>query len=200
MKIRHIAITAAIVAGLTIGIWTDAQADEHDATVHALDKAHTAVGFSIRHMGIANVRGHFDEYEGEIHYDGENLASLVVTATIQAASINTQNQRRDDHLRSADYFEADTYPVLTFKSTGVVPHGDGHALTGHLTIKEVTREVTLPFELSGPIEDPWGGQRIGISIGGQINRQDFGVAYDAAADRLIGDVVTFDIQIQAVQQ
>ena len=200
MHIRRTVIAAALVTGIALGIGTAAQADEHGAAVYGLDTAHTTVGFSIRHMGIANVRGHFDEYEAEIHYDGENLASLVVSATIHAASINTQNQRRDDHLRSADYFEAETYPALTFKSTGVVPHDDGHALTGHLTIKDVTKEVTLPFELSGPIEDPWGGQRIGISIGGQINRQDFGVAYDATADRLIGDVVTFDIQIQAVQQ
>lgn len=170
------------------------------ADTYALDKDHTTVGFNIRHMGITNVRGLFGEYDGEIKINGDDVQTLKVKATIQAASIDTNNQRRDDHLRNPDFFEVETWPEITFRSRSVVPHEGGYALVGDLTMKDVTKEVTLPVSVSGPVEDPWGGSRMGLEIKGSVSRHDFGVAHDGASDRLIGSDVEFDIQVQAIKQ
>ena len=174
-------------------------AGEAAADVYEIDKAHSVVGFSVRHLGIVNVRGTFGEYDGEISMVGDDLSTLSINATIQVASIDTGNNSRDDHLRNEDYFEVDAYPELTFVSSGVVSHGDGYGVSGALTIKGVTRAVTLPITISGPVE-AWGSSRIGLEIRGSVNRHDFGVANDALADRSIGDAVNFDIQIQAIKQ
>lgn len=170
------------------------------ATAYAVDEAHTTVGFTIRHLGLAKVRGNFGEYEGRVHLEGNDLSTLEVKATVQVASVDTDNERRDEHLRSADFFDVETYPELSFVSTAVVEHGEGHALQGRLTIKDVTQEVTLPVVLAGPVEDPWGNQRIGVELSGEINRQDFGVAHDGMSDAAIGDTVTLDIQVEAVKE
>ena len=169
------------------------------ADVYEIDKAHSVVGFSIRHLGIVNVRGTFGEYDGEISMVGNDLSTLSIHATIQVASIDTGNAGRDDHLRNPDYFEVETYPELTFVSSGVVAHGDGYGVSGALTIRDVTRAVTLPITISGPVE-AWGSSRIGLEIKGSVNRHDFGVAHDSMGDRSIGDAVNFDIQIQAIKQ
>ncbi len=187
-----------------VAVALGAQAGSHGESVQAaswsLDPAHSSVGFTVRHLGIVHVRGHFNEYEGAIYYDGENIESLRVEATIQAASVDTSVERRDDHLRSEDFFEVATYPAITFHSTGVVDHDDGYALEGALTIKEVTKPVRLPLVVNGPAGDPWGNQRIGIELAGSIDRHDFGVGFDGPADGMIGAVVRFDIQLQAIGQ
>jgi polyisoprenoid-binding protein YceI len=174
--------------------------EEYAGAAYKLDKDHTSVGFRIRHMGITNVRGHFNEYDGKLKLNGDDITSLVVKATIKAASIDTNNDRRDDHLRSADFFEVETYPEITFHSREVVAHGGGYALVGDMTIKDVTKEVKLPVTLSGPAEDPWGNTRIGLEITGAVDRNDFGVAFDGAADRMIGAMANFDINIQAIKE
>ncbi len=178
----------------------DGQETVARADAYGLDKDHTTVGFNIRHMGITNVRGLFGAYDGEVKIKGDDIRTLKVNATIQAASMDTNNQRRDDHLRSPDFFEVETWPEITFRSSSVVSREDGYALVGDLTMKDVTKEVMLPVTMSGPVEDPWGGSRIGLEIKGSVNRHDFGVASDGAADRLIGANVEFDIHVQAIKQ
>lgn len=190
MKNRYIAGLLTIMLGLP-GVASSAD--------FGLDEAHSSVGFSVRHMGITNVRGHFGEFEGSIQM-GDDITSLVFEAVIQAASVDTNNERRDDHLRNEDFFEVETFPVLTFKSTGVDRQGDGYVLVGHLTMKETTHEVRLPLTVSGPAEDPWGNTRIGLAIGGTVERHDFGVGFDGAADRLIGNTVTLDVNLQAIKK
>ncbi len=198
-------VSALIVFGTSVqahehGGHDHAVEEEHEATIYEIDPAHSIIGFSIRHLGIVNIRGSFTEYEGELLLTNGETHSLVLNATIDVASVDTGNTSRDDHLRSADYFEVETLPEIIFKSAGVVPHNGGYALVGDLTIKDVTQEVTLPLTVSDPVEDPWGNTRIGIELGGTINRHDFGVANDALADRSLGNTVTFDIQIQAIRQ
>ncbi len=188
---------AVVLSAATV--WAGHHGDREEAAAEwSLDPAHSVVGFTVRHLGLVNVRGHFNTYEGTIHYDGENIESLKIKAHIQAESIDTNVERRDDHLRSEDFFEVETYPTIRFHSTGVVAHGDGHGLTGHLTIKDVTKEVTLPLTVNGPAEDAWGNDRIGIELGGEIERHDYGVGFDGAPDRMIGSTVRFDIHLQAI--
>lgn len=170
------------------------------ADSYALDKGHTTVGFNVRHMGITNVRGLFGEYDGEINIRGDDIETLKVKATIQAASIDTNNQRRDNHLRNPDFFEVETWPEIIFRSKRVVSHEDGYALVGDMTMKDVTKEVKLPVIISGPVEDPWGGSRLGLEIKGSVNRHDFGVGFDGVSDRMIGNDVQFDIHVQAIKQ
>lgn len=192
-----IAVGVGIAAGAALA---GSHGEDYSGDTYAPDKDHTTVGFSVRHMGITNVRGLFDEYEGKVKLDGTDVETLSVKATIQAKSIDTNNERRDDHLRSEDFFEVETYPEIKFHSKDVVAHDGGHALVGDLTIKDVTKEVTLPITMSEPVEDPWGNTRIGVEINGSVDRNDFGVAFDGAADMLIGATVNFDINIQAIKE
>ncbi len=192
------AVSVGVAANLTS--WAGSHGDEYAGDRYALDKDHSTVGFSIRHLGITNVRGHFNEYDGEIKIDGSDITTLSVKAVIQAASIDTNNDRRDDHLRNEDFFEVETWPEITFHSREVVPHGGGYALVGDMTIKDVTKEVKLPVSVTEPVEDPWGNTRIGIEIKGAVDRNDFGVAYDGMGDRGIGAIANFDIHLQAIKQ
>ncbi len=170
------------------------------ADTYKIDKDHSSVGFAVRHLGIANVKGTFGDYEAVITFDGENIESLGVSATIQAASIDTAQSRRDNHLRSADFFEVETYPTITFKSESVEPEGEGHVLVGSLTIKDVTQTVRLPVSLGGPIEDPWGHTRISLDIGGSLLRHDYGVGFDGMSDRGIGKEIRIEIFVAAVKE
>lgn len=200
MSMRILSALAAIAVLLA----SAAQAHEHgggdDPTQYAVDAAHTQVGFAVRHLGIVNVRGVFTDYEATMSMIDEDFTTTELEFTIQAASIDTGVERRDDHLRSEDYFEVETYPEITFVSTGVERHGTGHAMTGQLTIKGVTQDVTLPVTFGGPVSDAWGNTRVGVELSGEINRHDFGVAYDATADKSISDTVRLDVQIQAIQE
>src|SRR5690606_12657866 len=127
----------------------------------AIDGSHTSVGFSVRHMMITNVRGQFETVSGEAVYDPANPAASRVSAKIEVASINTREPKRDEHLRSADFFDAENHPTITFESTRVAKKGDGLELVGDLTIRGTTREVTLTVEdITGEHADPWGNQRI----------------------------------------
>lgn len=168
-----------------------------------LDPAHTRIGFSARHAMVTKVRGNFEQFEGVAQIDGENPANSHVEVTIQAASINTNNKMRDDHLRNNDFLEVDTYPTITFKSTKVeLLDAQTVRITGDLTIKATTREVSLDFEFGGAATDPYGAQRIGFEGETSINRQDYGVAFSApleAGGVLVSDKVGIDIEVAAVK-
>ncbi len=168
-----------------------------------IDAAHSAISFSIRHMVFAKVRGRFTKVSGAVHLDELELGRSSVDVTIDAASIDTGTAQRDDHLRSADFFDVATFPQLTFRSTGVEDLGGGRLLVkGDLTIRDVTREVVLEAEAGGRAQDPWGNQRIAFSAKTSIDRTDFGLKWNQlleAGGVLVGDRVEIDLDVQAVQ-
>jgi len=168
----------------------------------AIDPVHSDVGFVVRHMVVAKVRGRFTKFEGQI-VTGENAADSSVTATIELNSIDTGNTQRDDHIRSADFFEVETYPTMTYRSTGVRQDGDDLVLDGQLTLKGVTRDVPLRLELNGFGPDAYGGTRAGFTATADINRRDFGVNFNAALETggaVVADKIAIHLEIEAVLQ
>lgn len=167
-----------------------------------VDPAHTHIGFSVTHMVITKVHGKFDEYEAVFYLDRENIANSRAEARIKVTSINTENQKRDDHLRSKDFFDAEKYPEITFRTTRIEKTDDGYVAIGPLTIKGVTREIRLPFVLNGPITDPWGNERFGIEAEVKINRQDFGIKWNKTMDNgglVVGNTVTLRIHAEFIK-
>src|SRR5215472_10306608 len=148
------------IPGYVAGTWT-------------IDPVHSEVGFTARHMMVSKVRGRFRAFSGQV-VTGTSPLDSSVTAEIDLSSIDTGNDQRDAHIRSADFFEVETYPIMTYRSTGVRRHGQGYVLDGELTLKGVTKQVPLSLELNGFGPDPYGGTRAGFTATGEINRRDFG--------------------------
>jgi polyisoprenoid-binding protein YceI len=181
--------TIETVPGYLAGTWS-------------IDPVHSDVGFVVRHMVVAKVRGRFTKFEGQI-VTGENAADSSVTATIELNSIDTGNTQRDDHIRSADFFEVETYPTMTYRSTGVRQDGDDLVLDGQLTLKGVTKDVPLRLELNGFGPDAYGGTRAGFTATADINRRDFGVNFNAALETggaVVADKIAIHLEIEAVLQ
>jgi polyisoprenoid-binding protein YceI len=165
-----------------------------------IDPVHSDVSFTVRHMMVSKVRGHFDTFSGEI-VTGEEFTDSTVTATIDATSINTGTEQRDNHIRSADFFEVETHPTWTFRSTHLRLEGDSHTLAGELTIKGVTRPVELALEVNGFGPDGYGGTRTGFTATTTIDRNDFGVNIKIPMDGggvVVGDKVQITLEIEAV--
>lgn len=174
-------------------------------TTYLIDPAHSTVSFSIKHMMIAKVHGSFDKVSGKLAYDPANPTLSSIEADIDAASINTRETQRDAHLKSADFFDVETYPKLTFKSTKIEISGDGELkVLGDLTIHGVTNPVVLHVE--GPtaeMKDPWGNLKIGVSGTTKIKRKDFGLNWNAALEAggfLVGDEVNISVDVQFIKQ
>lgn len=169
-----------------------------------LDPSHSHVQFSVRHMMLSKTRGEFEKFSGTINLDEANPAASTVDVQIDAASINTRDERRDGHLRSPDFLDADTYPHLTFKSTGVeVVDGANAKLHGDLTIRNITRPVTLAVEHTGRSKSPFGTENIGFEAQTKINRKDWDLNWNMALETggvLVGEEVTIDIQLELVKQ
>ena len=165
-----------------------------------LDPTHTEVGFVARHMMVSKVRGKFEKYTGSITTAANPLDSHA-EAEIDLSSITTGNDQRDGHLRSSDFFDVDTHPTMTFRSTGVRPDGDEFLVDGELTIRDITKPVTLKVELGGFGPDPYGGTRAGFTATAVINRSDFGVSWNAAIEGggvVVSDKITIHIEAEAV--
>ena len=172
---------------------------------YQIDSAHSAAHFSVRHMMISNVRGDFTKVSGTLLLDAGNPANSSVTALIDAASLNTREPQRDTHLKSADFFDVEKYPELSFHSKSVAVAGDGELrVKGDLTIHGVTREVTLDVEGPTPeTKDPWGNQRIGATATTKINRKDFGLGWNVALEAggvLVGEDIKISIDLEAIRQ
>lgn len=170
-----------------------------------IDPVHSTATFAVRHMMVTTVRGTFQKLAGTVQFDGKDVSTIVAQATIDVASIDTREPKRDDHLRSADFFDAARFPTITFASKRVEPRGAGRfALVGDLTIKGVTREVTLDVEGPTPeIKDPGGNIRIGASATTRINRQEFGVSWNRALDAggvVVGDEVAITLDLSLVRK
>ena len=169
-----------------------------------IDPHHSEVGFTVRHMAVSKVKGRFDKFEGTFVTAEDPLASSV-NVTVDASSINTNNEGRDGHIKSADFFEVETHPTWTFASTGIKDKGGDLALEGNLTIKGVTKPVTFSLEVSGFGPDASGGTRAGFSATTEINRHDYGVTFSASVPGVPGalvvsDKVTINLEIEAVLQ
>jgi polyisoprenoid-binding protein YceI len=181
--------TATTDLGLATGTWT-------------IDPSHSDVSFTVRHLMVSKVRGHFSTFDGTITIADDPLASSVV-ATIDANSVDTRDAGRDTHLRSADFLDVEQYPTLEFRSTGVRPNGGDYVVEGDLTLHGVTRPVQLALELNGVGDDPWGGRRAGFSAATEINRRDFGIEITLPLDGggvVVGDKVKIALEVEAILQ
>jgi polyisoprenoid-binding protein YceI len=179
--------TATRIPGYVPGTWT-------------VDPVHSEVGFSVRHMMVSKVRGKFTNFSGEIVL-GEDPFASSATAEIDLRSISTGNDQRDEHIRSADFFEVETYPTMTYRSTGARFSDGNYILDGELTLKGVTRSVPLVLELNGFGPDPFGGTRAGFTASGELNRRDFNVNFSAPMQNggaVVGDKITLHLEIEAV--
>ena len=167
---------------------------------YKIDPAHTRLGFSVRHMGVSNVKGHFHEFVGSLVLDNGSIQEA--NATIQVKSVNTGIEKSDNHLRTADFFEAAKYPEITFKTKRVEKSGDQTILIGDFTMRGVTKEVRLPVTLSGPVKDPQGNTRIGLEAKTTVNRKDYGMKFNAVMETgglMLGEEVTIEINAEAVK-
>ena len=171
---------------------------------YTVDPAHSRAGFTVRHMGFSKVRGRFEQFEGTVQMAPDELDSFEAEATLQAASITTGDAKRDEHLRSVDFFDAAAHPMLTFKSTGVREvNGQRFTLVGDLTMRGVTKTVELDAEYLGAGTDPWGGTRVAFEAETTINRKEWGLNWNTvleAGGLLVSEEVTIQLDIQAVQQ
>lgn len=166
------------------------------------DPAHTVVGFGVRHLGIAVVEGRFKDIKGAVNFVADDVTKSSVEFSAKIESIETGVAPRDAHLRTADFFDAAKFPEMTFKSTKVEKKNGRHILTGDLTIKGVTKQVSFPFSMTGGVKDPWGGTRFGIAAGTTINRRDFGITWgnvlpSGALD--VANEVAVELHIEAVK-
>jgi polyisoprenoid-binding protein YceI len=174
-----------------------------ESGTYALDSSHSEVGFSVRHVMVSKTKGRFADISGTITIAEDPLESSV-EVEIQTASLDTRDAKRDEHLRSADFFDVATHPTITYRSTAVRPSGTGRwTVDGDLTVAGVTRQVPLEVTFEGGARDPWGGERIGFAASAELNREDFGLTWNQALETggvLVGKVVHIDIEAEGVRQ
>lgn len=171
------------------------------AAKYKLDPSHSQVGFSVKHLVVSNVKGHFSKYEGSFDFDEKKGTVSNVDVKIEAASINTNDEKRDEHLRSADFFDTAKHKEITFKGKKVdVVGGKPTKVTGDLTMRGVTKSVVLDIDYGGAATDPWGNEKIGFTLTGKINRKDFGVNWSKNLDKggaVVADDVKIEIEVEA---
>ncbi len=193
---------APIVALVAFVAVRGAAAETHE---YAVDPVHSEVGFKVKHL-VSKTPGRFEDYDGKVWLDPANVAgTLKIAATIQAASVNTQNEKRDSHLETADFFDVPNHPEITFESTSVKKTGDDtYEVAGNLTMRGVTKPVTLTAEVTGTGTNPWSGQpMVGLDLTGTVNRKDYGINWNKALDAggfVLGDDVRIEIHLEASVQ
>jgi len=191
---NRITFSIAVAIGLLGGV---ASAAEN----YKIDPAHTSLTFSVRHLGINSVKGHFDQFEGSVLLENGQIKEAA--CTIQVPSINTGVKQRDDHLRSPDFFDAAKYPTITFKTKKFEKSGDQTVLIADFTIRGVTKELRLPVKLNGPIKDAQGKERIGLEGRTTLNRKDYGIHFNAALESgvaVVGEEVVIEINLEAIKE
>jgi polyisoprenoid-binding protein YceI len=182
--------TTAISSIVPVGTWS-------------VDPAHSSVSFQVKHMGIATVRGAFNEFEGTIEIP-EDVSTAKAYGAVKVTSVDTSEPQRDDHLRSADFFDAESYPELTFESTKIEALDDeAFRITGNLTLHGVTKEIVLHADVQGTDTDPWGNERVGLEVTGELSRGEYGMKFNQAlgsGNMLVADKVKLVLDISAVKQ
>ena len=189
---RFLAALPLLVAGIA----------HADSAEWKLDLSHSSVGFSVPHLVISSVDGRFKEATAKIDLDDADVTKSQVSVEINAASIDTGDQKRDEHLKSPDFFDAKKFPKLTFKSTKIVKAGAAYKLTGDLTIRDVTKSVTLDASRSAPVKTPWGNQARAAKLTGKIKRGDFGLKWNKALETggvVVGDEVTINVKAEVTK-
>jgi len=172
------------------------------ATTWNIDTSHSSIHFSVRHMMIAKVRGAFNAWSGSIAFDDANVSASKIQGEIDVASIDTAEPKRDGHLKSPDFFDAEKFPKITFASKKLEGSADKFKVVGDLTLHGVTKEVSFDVAREGAGKDPWGNQRVAFSARGSLNRTDFGLKWNQALEAggvLVGEKVDFEIEISAIQ-
>jgi polyisoprenoid-binding protein YceI len=170
---------------------------------YAIDPAHSEVGFAVRHLMISKVRGNFTGFTGMVTLGPDGDIPTSIEGVVDATSVYTREEKRDGHLRSADFFDVENHPKLTFKSTSITGSGSDFTAVGDLTIRGTTKSVTLKGEVGGNTTDPWGNGRIGFSATARINRKDFAVSFNQALETggvMVSDEVDIALEISAVLQ
>ncbi len=177
----------------------ETQAKAGDSGLYAFDKAHSFIGFKVKHSGLIDVPGFFRDFTGAVNFDSADMTKSSVEFTAMATSVDTGVKGRDDHLRRADFFEVEKFPELRFKSTKVEKVGNNWMMTGDFTLRGVTKSITFPFQIAGwlPADERHGG-KMGITAQTNINRRDYGVNYSTNA--MLSDEVKIDLQIEAVKK
>jgi len=171
-------------------------------TTWKLDPTHTIVEFSAKHLMITTVKGRITDIEGTIYADENNPENSSVEVTLNAASIDTRTEQRDNHLRSADFLHVEQFPGITFRSTRIKGDKQQFKLTGDLTIRDVRKEITLDVTFEGQTKDPWGGERIGFSAAGKIDRRDFGLTWNQLLETggvAVGNEIKINVEVEAIK-
>ncbi len=174
-------------------------------TKWVLDPSHSELGFKVKHLMVTNVSGSFNNFSVTAETSGDDFANAVVTFSADTTSISTNSEQRDEHLKSADFFDAANFPAITFKATAFEKKGSGeeYELTGDLTIKDVTKSVKLNVEYGGLVKDPWGNNKAGFTVTGKINRKDFGLNWNAMLETggvMVSEDVKINSEIQLIKQ
>ena len=185
MKLVKLALVTGLTAAALFG------------GTYNLDKSHSNVGFKVKHLMISNVSGKFDNFTGSFDYDEKTKTLKSLNGNIEVSSINTENEKRDAHLKSADFFDTQKYPNITFKLLEVK---DDKAY-GEYTMHGVTKKISLDYENNGTITDPWGNKRVGLELSGKINRKDYGVTWNKALEAggvMVGDKVKLTIDLEGI--
>lgn len=170
---------------------------------YEIDPVHTSIGFSVRHLVINNVKGKFGDFSGTILYDENDITKSSVSVTVRTASINTGVDKRDDDLRSPNFFDVAQHPEMTFRSSRIEKRGDGYAAVGTLALHGVSKEIAVPFTLSGKIKDPWGNERIGVEASLTIDRRDWGITYSKTMDSgglIVGNEVKIELNLEGIKK
>jgi polyisoprenoid-binding protein YceI len=174
------------------------------AETYTIDGSHSSANFGVKHLMVSTVRGHFSKVAGTADWNDKNLGASKLEATIEVATVDTRDVKRDEHLKSADFFDAAKFPTMTFKSTKFEKKGGTLLIVGDLTIKGVTKPVTLTVEgPTAPVKDPWGNERIGASATTKINRKDFGINWNRNMDAggvVVGDEVSITLDVELVKK
>lgn len=189
----RILLTALFLLGMTLST--------SFAGNYSIDKDHSSMGFKVSHLVISKVSGKFDDFSVSLNFDAKNLSDFSIEVIIKIESVNTDNEKRDNHLKSAEFFDAAKYPEMIFKSTKAEKTDNGYVAHGTLTMHGVSKKVDLAFKVNGPIIDPWGKTRIGVEASTEINRHDFGVSWSKTLDSgglVVGNEVEITINAEFV--
>ena len=184
------------------GVLLGAAAGHAEMARYDVDLEHSIVEFKVSHMVISKTTGHFKDYSGFIEMDPEAGTVKAIDATIKTASVTTNHEKRDTHLRTPDFFDVEKYPTMTFKMKNYKKNGDGYTAVGDLTLRGVTKEITLAGNLNGVTKDPWGNTRAGFTAEGTVNRKDFGMVWNKALDSgglVVGDEVSIKLEIECIK-
>lgn len=191
MKVSHLLLAA--LTALSVPVMA--------ADTYKVDPSHSAVQFGVRHMLLSNTRGSFGDFSGEVTWDADVKKSSI-SGAVKVSSIDTRDAKRDEHLRGADFFDVAKFSDMSFKSKSIRKSGKNYIVNGELTIKGVTKPVVFPLEVSAPVKDPWGNQRVHFLAKFKINRQDYGITWNKSMDNgglVVGNDVNIELDIEGVK-